>query len=121
MSGRLRKARRRARRPRPPALPEVDDLRAALELRAGEWKRTLRGEVAVARVLLRRLIGPLTMADDPADTSAFDEWVTTLTPALLEGLGVAIQDVASQSVPSWNQIHDWLLSLRELRDSGIAA
>jgi hypothetical protein len=30
-------------------------------------------------------------------------------------------DVASQSVPSWNQIHEWLKSLRELRDLGIAA
>jgi hypothetical protein len=36
-------------------------------------------------VLLRRLIGPLTMAD-PADHAAFDEWAATLKPGLLEGL-----------------------------------
>jgi hypothetical protein len=84
----------RLRQPRP-VVPKVDDLRAALEGRAAGWKQTLRGEVAVARVLLRRLIGPLTMADDPTDHRAFDEWVATLTPALLEGLGVAIHDVAS--------------------------
>jgi hypothetical protein len=64
--------------------PKIDELRAALEQRAEEWRETLRAEPKVARVLLRRLIGPLTYAD-PADTRVCDEWVASLTPALLEG------------------------------------
>ncbi len=38
----------------------------------------------MARVLLRRLIGPLETSD-PADHAAFDELVASLTPALLDG------------------------------------
>lgn len=72
------------RQPRP-VQPKIDELRAALEQRATEWRATLRAEPKVARLLLRRLIGPLTLAD-PADHAAFDEWEASLTPALLEGL-----------------------------------
>ena len=49
----------------------------------------------MARVLLRRLIGPLTYAD-PADTRVFDEWVASLTPALLE-VFLNVQVVTSPS------------------------
>jgi hypothetical protein len=47
--------------------------------------------MTVARVLLRRIIGPLTMWDptDPGD--AWREWEAALTPALLDGLAAAIQ------------------------------
>ena len=38
-------------------------LRAALEQRADEWKADLRAEPTVARRLLRRLVGPLTLWD----------------------------------------------------------
>ena len=69
------------RRPKP-MQPKIEELRAALEQQAQAWRHTLRAEPKVARVLLRRLIGPLTLTDP-----AFDEWVATLTPALLDGLG----------------------------------
>ena len=71
-------------RPRP-APPNIEKLREALEQRATEWRETLRTEPQMARVLLRRLIGPLTLTD-PADHAAFDEWAATLAPGLLEGL-----------------------------------
>jgi hypothetical protein len=44
-------------------------------------------------VLLRRLVGPLTLTD-PSDHAAFDDWVASLRPGLLEGL-VPIQVLAS--------------------------
>ena len=81
------------RQPRP-VQPKIDELRAALEQRAAEWRETLRAEPKVARLLLRRLIGPMTLTD-PSDHAAFDEWAASLTPALLEGLMSPIHHVAS--------------------------
>ena len=69
-----------ARRP-----PNIAKLREALTQRAEEWKTDLRSEPSVARLVLRRLVGPLTLTD-PADHTAFIEWAASLTPALLEGL-----------------------------------
>ena len=68
-----------------PGRPNIDKLREALTLRAAEWRKTLREEPKVARVLLRRLVVPLTLVD-PEDFKAFIEWETSLTPAILEGL-----------------------------------
>jgi hypothetical protein len=47
-------------RPRPAALDKAQ-LRAALEQRTAEWRAALRAEPEVARVMLRRLIGPITL------------------------------------------------------------
>jgi site-specific DNA recombinase len=80
------------RAPRPERV-DIEQLRAALEQRAAQWKAELRTEPQVARVLVRRLVGPLTLVD-PADTAAFIEWETSITPAILEGLA-PIQVVAS--------------------------
>jgi len=48
----------------------------------------------VARLLLRRLIGPLEMWDPAVPSAEWTDWDTSLTPALLEGLA-PIQVVAS--------------------------
>lgn len=45
------------------AAPDIDKLRAALEQRAEQWKADVRSEAKVARLLLRRLVGPLTLWD----------------------------------------------------------
>jgi recombinase-like zinc beta ribbon protein len=83
----MRQLEARLRQPRP-VQPKIDELRAAaLEQRAAEWRVTLRAEPQVARLLLRRLIGPLTMWD--AAEPLADEWAASLTPALLEGLAPA--------------------------------
>jgi DNA invertase Pin-like site-specific DNA recombinase len=66
--------------------PDVERLRAALEQRAEEWRETLRAEPAVARAVLKRLVGPLTLWDAAAPSAAFVEWEASLTPGLLEGL-----------------------------------
>jgi hypothetical protein len=67
------------------APPNLAALRAALEQRAAAWKADLRAEPKVARLVLRRLVGPITLTD-PADYSAFLEWEASVTPALLDGL-----------------------------------
>jgi site-specific DNA recombinase len=81
------------RTPRP-APPNLEKLRAALEQRAAEWRATLREEPIVARRLLRRLVGPLTLWDASEPDAAWVEWEAALTPALLDGLA-PIQVVAS--------------------------
>jgi hypothetical protein len=97
-----------------PAAPNLEQLRAALEQRATEWRMTLRDEPIVARRLLRRLVGPLTLWDA---SEAEVDWETVLTPALLEGLA-PIQVVASPSIPSWNQIVTWMGQMQRLREIG---
>jgi DNA invertase Pin-like site-specific DNA recombinase len=68
--------------------PNIVRLRDALTQRAAEWKVTLREEPKVARLLLRRLIGPLVLTDD----SQRPEWIDAeaeVKTGLLDG------DVAS--------------------------
>jgi len=52
-------------RPRPAAIDKAK-LRAALEQRTKEWRAVLRGEPEVARVMLRSLIGPITLWKEEA-------------------------------------------------------
>jgi len=71
------------RAPRP-ARPDLDKLRAALAQRSASWKADLRAEPQVARLVLRRLVGPLTLWDE-ADDGA--RWEADITPeTLLDGL-----------------------------------
>jgi|SRR5712671_5685167 len=76
------------------APPNLEQLRAALEQPAAEWRAILRDEPIVARRLLRRLVGPLTLWDASEPEAAWVEREAVLTPALLEGLA-PIQVVAS--------------------------
>ena len=58
---------------------------------------------------------------DPHDKPSAEwiEWEASLTPALLEGLApVPVHVLASQGLPSWNQISAFLAAMRTLRDSG---
>ena len=52
-------------RPRPAAIDKAK-LRAALEQRTKEWRAALRAEPEVARIMLRRLIGPITLWKEEA-------------------------------------------------------
>jgi hypothetical protein len=58
--------------------------------RAAEWKVTLREEPKVARLLLRRLIGPLVLTDD----SQRPDWIDA-EAEIKDGLLDGIHDVAS--------------------------
>jgi hypothetical protein len=44
--------------------PNIEALGAALTQRADEWRTTLRTEPKVARLPIRRLIGPLELPED---------------------------------------------------------
>ena len=68
--------------------PPVDRirLRAALEQRVETWRADLRGEPKLAREVVRRLIGPLTLWDD-SQRPEFIRWEAAKKPeALLEGV-----------------------------------
>ena len=48
----------------PRRAPNVERVRAALEQRVATWKTLLRAEPKIARLMLRRLIGPLMLHDE---------------------------------------------------------
>jgi len=59
-----------------------------------QWQANLRSEPKVARLLLRRLVGPLTLGE-PCRQQKWIEWEASVTPALLEGLVTAIHHLTS--------------------------
>ena len=69
-----------------PVRPDLDKLRMALEQRAETWKAQLRAEPTVARLLLRRLVGPLTLWEESETGTEDLRWEAEPTAALLEGL-----------------------------------
>ena len=75
--------------------PNIERLRDALTQRAAEWKATLRAEPKVARLLLRRLIGPLVLYDESTrpDFIKADAVVKT---GLIDGLAET-----ECGVPTW--------------------
>jgi site-specific DNA recombinase len=75
------------RAPRPEPV-DVERLRAALEQRTAEWKAILRTEPKVARVLLRRVLGPIEMpAETAEDLQRIVDWeVKTKPEGLLDGI-----------------------------------
>ncbi len=52
--------------------PNIDKLCEALTLRAAEWKSQLRAEPEIARLVFRRLIGPLVL---PNPTQISPQWI----------------------------------------------
>jgi hypothetical protein len=50
-----------------PDVPDLAKLRAALEQRAEQWKAQLRAEPKIARMVLRRLVGPLVRRNSSLD------------------------------------------------------
>ena len=47
------------------APPNIERLREALSLRAEQWRSDLRSEPQVARLVLRRLVGPIALWEEP--------------------------------------------------------
>jgi DNA invertase Pin-like site-specific DNA recombinase len=75
---------RRLRIPRPVPV-DLEDLRAALQLRTKEWRKKLRAKPAIARMVLRQCIGPITLTPKP-DHVQWLQWETTPKTELLTGL-----------------------------------
>ena len=73
--------------------PQIEKLRDALTQRAAEWRVTLRSEPKVARLLLRRLVGPLVLHDESTRPD-FIKADCEVKTGLIDGLA-EIQDVAS--------------------------
>jgi hypothetical protein len=94
------------------APPNIEKLRAALTQRAERWKADLRAEPKVARLLLRRLVGPLTLWDESDAGPEWARWEASVTADLLDGL---VQVVTSLMPASWNQIVPWLQEIDGLR------
>jgi hypothetical protein len=65
--------------------PNIEKLMEALTQRAAEWRQTLREEPKVARLLLRKLIGPLVLVYESQNPNFVDADVE-IRPALLDGL-----------------------------------
>ena len=65
---------------------DLDALRTALTLRATEWRDTPRSEPQIARLLLRRLIGPLTLWNSVEPSDEWVQWEANTTTELLAGL-----------------------------------
>jgi hypothetical protein len=74
----------RLRRPRQ-VPPDLVRLKAALEQRAKDWKRDLRAEPQVARMVVRRLVAPIVLHDE-STRPEWVKWETEPTTGLLEGL-----------------------------------
>jgi hypothetical protein len=84
-----------------------------LNQRAAEWRATPRLEPKVARMVLRRLIGPLVLYDE-STRSDFVKTDAVVETGLIDGLA-EIQDVASLMPVSWNRVTQWLRLLEGLR------
>ena len=65
---------------------DLDALRTALTLRATEWRDTPRSEPQIARLLLGRLIGPLTLWNSVEPSDEWVQWEANTMTELLAGL-----------------------------------
>jgi hypothetical protein len=108
------------RTPRP-APPDVTRLRAALEHRTADWARDLRAAPQVARLLLRRLIGPIELHDESTRPD-WCRWEAQPTPdTLVEGLVHLVASLPPQkfeprpAIPAWTDVLDDVERLRKMR------
>jgi hypothetical protein len=77
-------------------------LREALTQRTAQWKADLRSEPAVARLLLRRLVGPLTLWDASTPGADWCEWEASVTGTdLLDGLVHLVASPTGFEPVSW--------------------
>jgi len=72
------------RRPRQEP-PNMARLKAALQQRVKEWKKELRAEHRIARMVLRRLVGPIVLHDE-SKRPDFVKWEAEPKTELLDGL-----------------------------------
>ena len=100
MEAQLSRIETQLRMPRP-APPDVGRLRAALEQRTVESKRDLRAETKIARLGLRRWIGPLTLHDE-SERPEWCRWEAQPTPDRLADWLVRLVASPRGSDAAWN-------------------
>lgn len=81
----------RLRLPRP-VRPDKERLRAALEMRTAVWRAELRAEPKVAGILLRRLIGPLTVDTTPVPDFIRERYPDVVNRLVPVGTGEDLPD-----------------------------
>jgi hypothetical protein len=114
--------------PKPP-VPNLDALRVALTERTAAWTRDLRREPAVSRILLRRLVTPLTLWNAAEPGAEWIQWEADLTPGLLDGLtpgllymkgtsptGLALELGLPEALDAVRDLRSFVGLVRELRD-----
>ena len=83
-----------------PVRVDLERLKSALEQRSAEWKRDLRKETQVARMVLRRIIGPILLWHEPAPPWVV-EWRAKTTPEqTLNGLYKGVVSPGGVEPPS---------------------
>jgi len=82
-------------------------------------KADLRAEPKVARMVLRQLVGPLTLWDESTRPD-FIKWKADPKTDILAGLAPTLL-VASPGIPSWNQLRAFLEQMQDLQKSGFSA
>jgi hypothetical protein len=95
----IRTVEARLRRPRAPRLA-TEKLRAALEQRAAEWKADLRAEPRIARLVLRKLVGPIVLHDESERPDCV-KWEAQPTTELLHGLAPTLLVAPPRGCPMW--------------------
>lgn len=80
----IRQLESRLRLPRIPRL-DTERLRAALEQRAEQWKADLQAVPQIARLVLRRIVGPISLWDE-SKVPQWVRWKATPSTELLDGL-----------------------------------
>lgn len=75
-----------------PSRPDIDKLRRALLDRAEGWREELRAEPKIARLVLRRLVGPLTLWDQ-SDRPEWCQWEASAKIGILDGLVSSVNNL----------------------------
>lgn len=86
-----------------PSRPDIDKLRGALLDRADGWREELRAEPKVARLVLRRLVGPLMLWNE-AERPEWCKWEASAKVGILDGLVPSVL-VASPTPNKYRQSH----------------
>ena len=90
----------------PPAKVNLDRLRTVLTDQAEAWTAELREEPKIARLLVRRLVGPMTLTDSQ-DFSGLVDWEATVTPDILDEMlrgSPLVHDGQKIGVPNASQL-----------------
>ena len=105
-------------------MPRLDlrHVRSEAQRLLNEWRRLIRKHVEQGQEVPQKLIeGRLTFEPREDATGRYYAFrgAGTVTKLLA---GLVPQNVASLTIPSWNQLHEWLTAMQQLKDSaGFAA
>lgn len=110
---------RTACRQRNPKGLNVDSIRWQALQQLSEWKGLLAQNVPIARQILRKVLeGRLVFVPRHCDEHWYEFSGEGSLTKFFVGMEPLSNAMASQGLPSWNQISTFLAAMRTLRDSG---